>query len=167
MLNYKEYILSEAIKPVKTDYGWFDKQLNFVEGKIEETAYSIRTAFKHEDNYYTVYFNLYHENPIRAELNFSRIDNMKNINLMFGATTMKPLNDSKVSIQIFNKVFYIALMLAKEYGIDTFEYSDSADNKGLSKLYNSFYNNKNFKEELNKQGYSITKEDYKYIVKEN
>jgi hypothetical protein len=158
MKTFKEYIITESLKPIETIYGWINDELDFVPNEIDEDPPKvIRTLFNYQGNYYLVFFDI--EKDMKCNLGFTKVKDIKFLPLGFKNNVYEQVNSNVVSIGIFNRVLYVALELMKIYGIEEFGYHAPEGNLNLNSFYNKINNNTQFKKELTKLGLSTFKEE--------
>lgn len=152
MKCFKEYIITEALKPIKTNYGWFQDHA-FVDNLVDENPKVLRTLFPYGGEYYAVFFEI----KTDVELGFFKVSDVDSLALgMFDSSYTKS-NSNKISMGIFNRVIYVALELMKIYEIEEFSYHAPEQNLELDDFYNNINSNKQFISVLNSMGLTVNK----------
>jgi hypothetical protein len=143
--SFKEYfLLSEAIKPSKTNYG-LDKECK--NKKISEQGIYF-TGFYHKDSFYVVMINS------EGVIGFAPGTYSTDANEIFNSLTDERQN-SKSYTSVFNEVFYVLLEMLDALKITEVQF-EGAD-KRLDKMYSFLVQNKNFLRYLEEAGYEYIK----------
>ncbi len=140
LMFFKEFILTEAIKPKETDFGTDGKNRKFLSS--DKIVY---TFFKDDKNSYLVAID-----KVNGEVAFSSKEGEISLNSSDYDVSRK---DTHNATKVFNKVFYIILIMIKKYDLDLISFD--AANPALGNVYSVMVKNKKFQEELEKVGYKF------------
>lgn len=140
LMFFKEFILTEAIKPKETDFGTDGKNRKFLSS--DKIVY---TFFKDDKNSYLVAID-----KVNGEVAFSSKEGEISLNSSDYDVSRK---DTHNATKVFNKVFYIILIMVKKYDLDLISFD--AANPALGNVYSVMIKNKKFQEELEKVGYKF------------
>jgi len=138
LMFFREYILSEAIKPKETDFG-----TDGINKKFISTDRIVYTFFKDNENSYLVAID-----KLNGEVAFSSKEGDITLNSHDYNVSRK---DTHNATRVFNKVFYIILFIAKKYDLDLISFD--AANPALGNVYSIMVKNKKFLSELENHGY--------------
>lgn len=140
LMFFKEFILTEAIKPKETEFGTDGKNRKFLSS--DRIVY---TFFKDDKNSYLVAID-----KDNGEVAFSSKEGEISLNSSDYDVSRK---DTHNATKVFNKVFYIILIMIKKYDLDLISFD--AANPALGNVYSVMVKNKKFQEELEKVGYKF------------
>lgn len=140
LMFFKEFILTEAIKPKETDFGTDGKNRKFLSS--DKIVY---TFIKDDKNSYLVAID-----KVNGEVAFSSKEGEISLNSSDYDVSRK---DTHNATKVFNKVFYIILIMIKKYDLDLISFD--AANPALGNVYSVMVKNKKFQEELEKVGYKF------------
>jgi hypothetical protein len=140
LMFFKEFILTEAINPKETDFGTDGKNRKFLSS--DKIVY---TFFKDDKNSYLVAID-----KVNGEVAFSSKEGEISLNSSDYDVSRK---DTYNATKVFNKVFYIILIMIKKYDLDLISFD--AANPALGNVYSVMVKNKKFQEELEKVGYKF------------
>lgn len=146
--SFSDYIqLHESIGPVETDYGvnmiFNDKEV------LESTDTSIHTFFIFDSKLYDVTIH-----P-KGNIGFGVSEE---IPTSLDKLYITKFSDDKINtampIGVFNRVIYVLLELLKTYKRNVYYFTPA--NNSLFRLYVILFNNKSFKDKINKLGYTLS-----------
>jgi len=145
-LTFKEYFLSESIKPLKTEYGSNPSLFNNSRYVIYKG--NIRgTCFIDNDLLYAVQYS--DDGEIAFGVS-SKIPKTEQELLKISFTDERIT--SKSALKVFNKIFYVLIDIIVLLDKKLIYFSSA--NESLFSLYSAMTKNKYFNAELNKIGYS-------------
>lgn len=143
LMFFKEFILTEAIKPKETEFGTDGKN-----GKFLSTDRIIYTFLKDDKNSYLVAID-----KVDGEIAFSSKEGNISLNHSDYNVSRK---DTHNATRVFNKVFYIILIMAKKFNLELISFD--AANPALGNVYSVMVKNKKFQDQLEKHGYKFYSE---------
>lgn len=152
MMSFREYCLSEAIKPKETQYGTNKETDNVL--TISQYGYTF-SFFSEDDHYYAV--------GVRD----------KDGEIVFGTSLefsdkLHTYTDDRIqtrnALAVFSKVMYLAIEISKDKNIPYMRFD--AANPALGKVYGRMIKNKIFLDSVEKAGYKYEGTvDGEYIFK--
>jgi len=144
IVSFKNYILSEAIKPKETTFGTNEESDN---NKFLKSDNIVYTFFSDKEKSYLVALDV-----ISGDLGFSSKDGNKiSLNPQDYSVSRK---DTLNALVVFNKVFYIVLKIAEKYKPQSIVFD--AANPALGSVYDIMVKNKSFNQELNNVGFEFS-----------
>ena len=144
-LTFNDWLLTEAIKPLKVEYGSNPPLFN--DSKIIKYLGDINgTCFISDGLLYTVQYSKYGEIAFGVNSKIPK-DIAEFSRIKFSDNKIA----SKSALYVFNKVFYVLIEVLKEQKRDVFF---SPANSTLDNIYSTMIRNRFFNDELNKIGYS-------------
>jgi len=161
-LSYKDFLLSEGISPIKTEFGINtninDRKTINKEGfiftflEIQEKIYVVSIR---NDGY--IGFGFVDITKDKFNLDIFKLEEILNL------SSDNKLNNNLPGLKVFGKVFYVLLELFKTSEIDGFLF-DSA-NKDLSNIYSYLPKNKYFNKKLDEIGLQMSVFKDSYFIK--
>jgi hypothetical protein len=143
-MTYSEFLLSESVSPVKTNYGTdlsneeiiFENDQHFTFFKMKDLYYLVGVNSKTGE----IYFGTSDTFDTESEDNIDNFDDTKR-------------GTNKLSLRVFNNVFYVLLEILKDISDIKKLYFNGA-NKDLENTYSLIVKNKFFLEKLKELGYN-------------
>jgi hypothetical protein len=146
-MTFEEYLLSESVEPISTDYGCNPRLFN--NSKIITMGNLIVSFFLYNNILYFVQKNIF-----TGEIGFAKANNIPNTtkeleDLIFD---VKPVKSSD-GLGVFNRSFYVFIKLMAKYKTNKNLFFTPA-NTDLERLYKVLIRSKFFNNQLHKLGYS-------------